>query len=55
MIYATNNRIIVAEEIKTIRVMIKNIKEKAIEINIYRVLYIPQYSKNLLLEDQLDE
>ena len=44
-----------AEGIKTVRVIIKDTKGKAIEINIHGVLYIPQYSENLLSEDQFDE
>ena len=55
VIHAANNRMIAAEGIGTMRVMIKDTKEKAIKINIYRVLYIPQCSENLLSEGQLDE
>ena len=46
---------ITVEEIETIRVIIKNKKEKIIKTSIYEVLYISQCSKNLLLEDQLNK
>ena len=55
MIYAANNGMMAAEGIGTVRVMIKDIKGKAIEINIYKVLYVPQCSENLLSEGQLNE
>ena len=41
VIYAANNRIMIAKEIRTIKVIVKNTKGKAIEISIYRVLYVP--------------
>ena len=41
IIYAANNEMMIAEEIGTIKVKVKNVKEKAIETNIHRVLYIP--------------
>ena len=40
VIHAANNGIIAAEGIGTMRIMIKDTKGKAIEMNIYRVLYI---------------
>ena len=55
VIYAANNGTIAAEGIGTIRVIIKDAKGKAIEINIYKVLYVPQCSENLLSEGQLNE
>ena len=41
VIHAVNNGMMAAEGIRTVRVMIKDAKGKAIEINIYKVLYIP--------------
>ena len=55
VIHAANNRMMIAEGIRTVKVMVKNVKGKAIKTNIHEVLYIPQYSENLLLEDQLDK
>ena len=55
VIHAANNGTMIAEGIGTVRVMVKNVKGKAIETNIHGVLYVPQCSENLLLEGQLDE
>ena len=55
VIHAANNRTMAAEGIRTVKVTVKNAKEKAIETNIHRILYVPQCSENLLSEGQLDE
>ena len=48
VISTVNSKIILAKRIKTIKVKVRNQKEKTINIVIYRVLYILKYSKNLL-------
>ena len=55
VIHTANNGTMIAEGIGTVRVMVKNVKGKAIKTNIHGVLYVPQCSENLLLEGQLNE
>src|SRR2546423_1525635 len=55
IIIIANNKTILAKEIRTVKVKIKNQKGKTVNIIIYRVLYILKYSENLLLEGQLNE
>jgi len=45
-----NSKTISAKEIKTIKIKVKNQKERTVDVVIYRVLYIPKCSENLLSE-----
>ena len=55
IVYAVNDGTIAAEGIGTVRVMIKDLKGKAVEMKIHGVLFVPQCKENLLSEGQLDE
>ena len=48
VISIANSRTILVKEIKIIKIKVRNLKEKTINIVIYRILYILKYSKNLL-------
>ena len=55
VISIVNSRTILVKRINTIKIKVKNQKEKTIDIVIYRILYISKCSENLLSESQLNE
>ena len=55
VISTANSRTISAKEIGTIKVKVRNLEGKTIDVVIYKVLYISKCSKNLLFEGQLNE
>ena len=55
VISTANSRTMSAKGIKTIKIKVRNLEEKTMDVVIYRVLYIPEYSKNLLSKGQLNK
>ena len=55
VISIANSRTILAKGIRTVKVKVRNQERKTVDVMIYGILYIPEYSENLLFKGQLDE
>src|SRR4051794_23199443 len=55
VISMANSGTMLAKGIRTVKVKARNQKGKTVDVVIYRVLYIPECSENLLSEGQLNK